>query len=391
MNRHSHPDPLMTAVEDRPIPLRKRTDLQIQESLFQDEKSWIVKDPIGLRYHRLRKAEISVLNMLDGQHTLRDIKEHLQDLFPTKLVRLGDLQGLLASLHRAGMVIADTAGQANQLLTRKRESNRRQWMGRLSNVLAIRLPGFDPEWILKRIDPWFGWIFSKPAFLGWAILALAALTLVGANWTEFQLKMPQFYSFFGPRNFCWLALVMIGTKVCHEFGHGLACKRFGGECHEIGVLLLVFTPAMYCDTSDSWLLPNKWHRAAIGAAGMYVEVFIASIATFLWWYSKPGLFHYLCLNVMFVSSVSTVIFNANPLLRYDGYYILSDIMEIPNLAQKSRLALMNFLRVTCLGMKPVSPRQLPERNQLLFACYSIASFCYRWVVLFVIVYFLVKI
>ena len=121
----------------------------------------------------------------------------------------------------------------------------------------------------------------------------------------------------------------------HEFGHGLSCKHFGGECHEIGVMLLVFTPCLYCNVSDSWMLPNKWHRAAIGAAGMYVELVLASIATFVWWFSQPGPFNYICLSVMFICSVSTVMFNANPLLRYDGYYILSDFLEIPNLRQKA--------------------------------------------------------
>ena len=125
------------------------------------------------------------------------------------------------------------------------------------------------------------------------------------------------------------------TKVLHEFGHGLSCKHFGGECHEMGVMILVLTPCLYCNVSDSWMLPNKWHRAAIGAAGMYVEVVLASICTFIWWFTEPGLFNYLCLNVMFICSVSTVMFNANPLLRYDGYYILADILEIPNLRQKA--------------------------------------------------------
>ena len=165
------------------------------------------------------------------------------------------------------------------------------------------------------------------------------------------------------------------------------CKHYGGECHEIGFMLMVMTPAMYCDTSDSWILPNRWHRMAIGAAGMYVEVVLAAVCTFVWWFTHPGWIHYLALNVMFLSSVSTIVFNANPLLRYDGYYILSDFLEIPNMAQKAKTALLSTLRVSLLGMKPIDARRLPQRNLTAFAIYSVLSFVYRWMVLIFIFWF----
>ncbi len=181
------------------------------------------------------------------------------------------------------------------------------------------------------------------------------------------------------------------TKVLHEFGHGLSCKHFGGECHEMGVMVLVLTPCLYCNVSDSWMLPSKWQRAAIGAAGMYVELVLASICTFLWWFSEPGLLNKLCLNVMFVCSVSTIIFNANPLLRYDGYYILADLMEIPNLRQKATTILSRKLGEWCLGMEPQDDPFLPQRNQVFFALYSVAAAVYRWVVVFSILWFLYKV
>ena len=176
----------------------------------------------------------------------------------------------------------------------------------------------------------------------------------------------------------------------HEFGHGLCCKHFGGECHEMGIMVLVLTPCLYCNVSDSWMLPNKWHRAAIGAAGIYVELVLASICTFLWWFSEPGLLHNLCLNVVFISSVSTVIFNGNPLLRYDGYYILADLVEIPNLRQKATTILSRKLSEWCLGMEPPEDPFLPQRNQVFFALYSVAAAAYRWVITFSICWFLYR-
>jgi putative peptide zinc metalloprotease protein len=146
---------------------------------------------------------------------------------------------------------------------------------------------------------------------------------------------------------------------------------------------------MYCNTSDSWILPNKWHRIAIGAAGMYVEVVLASVCTFIWWYTHPCAIHYMALNVIFLCGISTLLFNANPLLRYDGYYMLSDYLEIPNLAQKSKTALTSQLRVS-VGMKPIESRLQPTRNQLVFALYAVASFVYRWFVMLMIFWFLTK-
>ncbi len=153
------------------------------------------------------------------------------------------------------------------------------------------------------------------------------------------------------------------TKVIHEFGHGLTCKHFGGECHEMGVMLLVLTPCLYCNVSDSWMLPNKWHRAVIGAAGMYVELVIASICTFVWWFSEPGLLNQLCLSTMFVCSVSTVMFNANPLLRYDGYYILSrPAWRFPTCGRRPATILSRKLGAWCLGLEEPDDPFLPQRQ-----------------------------
>ncbi len=178
------------------------------------------------------------------------------------------------------------------------------------------------------------------------------------------------------------------VKVLHEFGHGLSCKKFGGECHEMGVMLLVFTPCLYCNVSDSWMLPNKWQRVFIGAAGMYVELILASIATYVWWFSEPGTLNFLALSVMFICSVSTVVFNGNPLLRFDGYYIVMDILEIPNLRQKSTEVLKRWFQKTCLGLELQDNPFLPQKNKFWFGIFTIAAGIYRWVVVFGIIWFL---
>jgi putative peptide zinc metalloprotease protein len=178
------------------------------------------------------------------------------------------------------------------------------------------------------------------------------------------------------------------VKVIHEFGHGLTAKHFGGEVHEMGILFLVLTPALYCDVTDSWLLPSKWKRIWISAAGIYVECFLASIATFVWWYSTPGLVHSLAIATMFICSVNTILFNANPLLRYDGYYVMADWLEIPNLRIKSTQFFAYLIQEKVLGLEIPVQSYLPKARRILFVTYAVASYLYRWFVTFAIVWFL---
>ena len=257
-------------------------------------------------------------------------------------------------------------------------------------MLCIRFKGFDPERLLNWIYPYIRWFFSTPAVVCCLLFGLSAALLVTVQFDIFRAKLPAFHQFFNFYNAMWLSIVLGVTKVLHEFGHGLSCKHFGGECHEMGVMVLVLTPCLYCNVSDSWMLPSKWQRAAIGAAGMYVELVLASVATYIWWFSEPGMLNNLCLNVMFVCSVSTLVFNANPLLRYDGYYILADLAEIPNLRQKATTVLSRKLSDWCLGLEQPEDPFLPQRNQVFFALYSVASAIYRWVIVCSILWFLYK-
>ncbi len=375
----------------RAMPIRKRPDLSARRQQYLGRSYWVVKEPVGLNYFRFQDEEYAILQMLDGRTSLDEIKQRFEAEFPPQKITLEELQQFLGMLHRSGLVTAGVGGQGHQLRKRRDERRRKEILAAASNILCIRFKGFDPERLLNRMYPYFRWAFAPLTVVLCCLLVVSALTLVLVEWDVFQSKLPGFYQFFSPSNALLLALTLGLVKICHEFGHGLSCKHFGGECHEIGIMILVLTPCMYCNVSDSWMLPNKWHRAAIGAAGMYVEIVIASICTFVWWFSEPGLMNHLCLNTMFIASVSTLLFNANPLLRYDGYYILADVTEIPNLRQKATTILSQKLGQLCLGLEPPEDPFLPERNQIFFAMYSVAAAAYRWFILASILWFLYQV
>ncbi|MCS7047391.1 MAG: hypothetical protein NZO58_13620, partial [Gemmataceae bacterium] len=248
---------------------------------------------------------------------------------------------------------------------------------------GLALYGWGP-WLAVRL------IVKTLGFLVLSGLAmLAALGLVMTHFDVFYSRLPSYHEFFSFKTIVYLWAALGVVKVIHEFGHGLSCKAFGGEVHEMGFLFLVFSPAMYCNVSDAWTMPNKWHRIIIGGAGIYVELLIAAMATFVWW-NTPGapFLNNLCLSLMIVCSVSTVLFNGNPLMRYDGYYVLADWLEIPNLRDRSNRYLQRLVMEHCLGIEVQPEPYMEPWRRVLFVIYAIVSWIYRWVITFVILYFM---
>ncbi|QDV88651.1 hemolysin D [Stieleria magnilauensis] len=382
----------LVSSSSRPLTVRKRPDLTSSRHRYQGTGYWVLKEPVGLQYFRFHDEEYFILNMLDGHVSLQQIKDGFEQRFAPQKITFGDLQQFIGMLHRSGLVISNSPGQGKALRHRGRKKKNKEMMGKMANVFALRFRGFDPERILNAILPWFGWMFTVPALLFFVGLFVAASLMLATQYETVYARLPTFQQFFAADRWLILAATMAIVKVLHEFGHGLSCKKFGGECHEIGFMLLVFTPCLYCNVSDSWMLPNKWKRVWIGAGGIYVEMILASLAAFVWFLTESGTtLNDLCLNMMFLNVVSTILVNGNPLLRFDGYYILMDMLEIPNLRQKSTEVLKRWFQKTCLGLELQDDPFLPTRGRVYFALFTIASVIYRWVVVFSICWFVIKV
>ncbi len=381
----------MSSSSSRPLRLMMRPDITAVRQSYQGRDYWVLKDPLSLKYFRFEEEEYRLLLMLDGKRSPDQIKRQFDyDYAPQKLA-LQELYQFAGMLYRSSLLISNSPDQGIELKKRGEKTRAQEFRQSITNVLAIRMRGFDPDAMLTRLNPWTAWFFSWPTFIFILLLGGSALALLLTQFESFQNKLPSFENFFASSNWIWLAIVMALTKVAHEFGHGLACKRFGGQCHEMGVMFLVLTPCLYVNVSDSWLLPSKWQRAFIAAAGMYVELVLAAIAVFVWWFSTPGLINQLALNVIFVSSVTTLLFNANPLLRYDGYYILSDLLEIPNLRSKATLLLQRTCGQWFLGIESRQDPFLPVKRKWLFMTYSLAAVAYRWIITISIFWFVYRI
>lgn len=379
-------DSLVSSAE-RVLSIYARSDLEAKRATYLGRSYWIVKDPIGLKYYRFQDEEYFILKQLDGTKSLDAIKEAFEARFPPQKITLEEIQSFVGQLHQCSLIVVGVPDQGHELLKRRKKRRRKEVLAQCSNILAIRFKGVDPNRFFDRLLPYVRWCFHPATLCLCLAMMAAALLLVGIEFDHFRSKLPEFQQFFGPGNLILLSVTLAATKVLHEFGHGLSCKYWGGECHELGVMILVLTPCLYCNVSDSWMIPSKWKRAGVVVAGVFVECTLASICTFVWWFTNENLLHYLCLNVMFISSLSTIVFNMNPLLRYDGYYLLSDLLEIPNMRQKATKIMTQKASSWFLGMEQQEDPFLPKRNQTWFALYTIGAVSYRWVVTASILFF----
>ncbi len=371
------------------VRLKVRPDLQVYEQKYEGKGYHVVKDPVCLRYYRFNKQEYFVFSLFDGQHTMEQVRDRFEDEFTPQRLEQQDLESFARQLVTAGLVQHEQTGAGKHLFHRRAKQRRTKRLATITNILYVKIPVFDPDRILTWMYQYLWWIFTTPFLVLSVLFMLSAVAHVTLHFNAFYAKLPAYQEFFTWNSvlYMWLSLGVV--KVIHEFGHGLSCKAFKGECHEMGFLFMCLSPALYCNVTDAWTLADKWKRIIISFAGIYVELVIAAAATFVWWYTPAYPFvNNVALALMVLCSVSTVVFNANPLMRFDGYYILSDWLEIPNLREKANRYLNNLFLEKCLGVEVPPEAYMAPTRKLLFIVYAIASWVYRWVVTFSILWFL---
>lgn len=360
-----------------------RPGAQISRQFYRGERWYVVRDPAGNQFHRLSDPAYRFVALLDGTRTVEQAWDLcggvLEDDAPTQ----PEVIQILSHLYSANLIDADVTPDATVLLRRHKQLNKRKMQNRLMNMLFPRIPLWDPDKFLKMWMPINRLIFSRFGAIVWMAVVFTAIALLAPFWNQagHSLKVAAEHSVDirnNPVNLILLYSVFVLVKFIHELGHAFACRRFGGECHEMGIMFLVFIPTPYVDASTAWAFPNKWHRIFVGAAGMIVELFVAAIAAFIW--VNTGDIHsvvaQLAFNAMLIASVTTLVFNANPLLRYDGYYILSDFWEIPNLRQKSSEYALGLIKRHIFTVKLQQPLP-PPLQRVWLLIYAILSSIYR--------------
>ncbi|WP_426210203.1 hypothetical protein [Massilia sp. TWP1-3-3] len=354
---------------------RLRDHARVSRQRFRGKSWYIVHDPLTNRAHRFSPSAWWVASQLDGSCRVdaawqRALAE-LGDAAPSQ----DEVIGLLSQLHGADLLLSEARPESGELLERGKAQRRPAWIAGLLNPMAIRIALWDPDRFLSATIGALRPLFSRWGAALWLLAVVPALLLALQHWEALTGNLSD--QLLSSSNLLALLLVFPAVKLLHELAHGYAVKARGGEVHEAGVMLLVFAPAPYVDASASTAFRSKWYRAFVAAAGMLTELLIASLALYVWLAAEPGLVRTIAFNVIMVAGISTLAFNANPLLRYDGYYILCDLIEIPNLAQRANTYWAYLARRHAFGDQDAEAPDATRAERRWFLFYAPAAFVYR--------------
>lgn len=366
---------------------RLRSHVRIHRHRYRGRTWYVVQDHASGRYHRFSPAGYQLAGMMDGKRTVealwKELVERLGDEAPSQTA----VVNLLAQLHAADLLETDVAADPEEMSRRRGRQIRRKLFQRAGNPVALRIPLCDPDRFLRRTLPFVRPLLSPFGAALWLLVTGLGGLLAAMHWQELTANLAD--RVLSAEGLLLAALVFPLLKLVHELGHGYAARAGGAEVREMGVMLIALAPVPYVDASGAAAFRSKWRRAGVGAAGVIAELFLAGLAMIAWTLLEPGLLRSLCFNVMLVAGVSTVVFNLNPLLRLDGYFIACDLLEIPNLGGRANRWWGWWAERRLFGADVEEP-VATAWERFWFVLYAPASFVWRMVVLFGIAFFVAE-
>lgn len=356
---------------------------KVRRHSFRGEPWYVVHDTASGRFNRFTPAAWQLLGLMDGRRTMDQVWSEALEQLGDDAPGQEEVIRLLSQLHAADLLHCEVNPDSAELFERFGKQERTRKAARWKNPFSIRIPLWDPDRFLTRTLPWVRPLFGAAGAVAFGILGFAALALAVVNFPELTGNMDDRVLSANNLLLLWLCFPLV--KFLHELGHGYAIKAGGGEVHEMGILLLIFMPVPYVEASAANGFRSKWRRTLVGAAGMLVELYLTAIAMLVWAAAEPGLVRAVAFNVMLIAGVSTLVFNANPLLRFDGYYILSDLIEMPNLAQRGNQYWRYLAEKYLFRMRDAEPPMLTAGERNWLRVYTPLAFVYRVTVLVAII------
>src|SRR5678815_4941441 len=395
----THPEPVSAPPppqQENVVMPALRGDLIVTQQFFEGRSYYVVKDPISLQYFRMTAEDYFLATLFDGRRTFGKIRDAYVERHPhvlldysteelnERVLRFANDLALLQFLTVQGQRL-----KARYDAVREKKAKKAFLYNLANRVFFFRFSLYDPDRLFTRMARPLWWMWTKATlWISIVLIVLAAIVFL-RNYNHLAAALGNLFSF---QNVVLMVVTTFVIKSIHELGHGLTCKHFGGEVHEVGVMFMVFQPYFFVNVSDSWTMPNRMHRVLVSFAGIYVELIFAAFATFLWAFVQPGAFRDFLFNVIFIASISTIIFNANPLMRFDGYYIMMDLLEVPNLQAKSRALITHNVKQLLFGAKGADPvlqrMPLPKKRLWLFYCYAVLSWLYGYWVIYKLIVFM---
>lgn len=354
---------------------RLRPHVQITRQHYRGRRWHVVHDPATNQFYRLNPVAHEFIGLLDGVRTVEDAWKISLDRHGDDAPTQNEVIQLLSQMYQSNLLSGDVPPETEQLLQRGRRRLKQKALQQALGLMYFRIRLFNPDAILAWIEPILRPVLNRWGFLAWLVLVVFAASQLLPEWERLA---GGFEGAIAPENWGWMGAMFVVAKAIHETGHGVITKRFGGQVPEFGVMLLVLLPAPYVDASAAWALESKWKRMAVGAGGMIFELGLAAVAALVWLNTADGqLVHQLAYNVMLTASISTVLFNANPLMKFDGYYMLSDLLEVPNLMQRSQQMLQHLAKVHLYRLENETPPTTQPGERALLIVFGILAMVYR--------------
>ncbi len=365
-----------------PVYPKFRTDLDVFEHKESGgQKIILLKDPVSQKYFRLSDYEYSFLKVLDGTMSPESAIEVLKGR--GRFYSPEDVKQIISGASQGGVLLGTNFGTAKIQLYLKNQLRLRKKAQRLSSVYFLFIPILNPDRFLDRTINIFSLVWNR-----WTA-ALGALLLPGAIFfiiSDMPKLQKEFLFFFNLSNLLYLWVTIVLSRLTHELAHAYTAKKFGLHVPQMGIAFLIFFPCLYCNTTDAWQLADRRQRMAISAAGVGAEAVLAIFAIYIWHYSKPGIINSLAFYLMGVSLISTLLINGNPLLRFDGYFLLVDYLRLPNLYQKASGYIRYLFMNRVLGIEQIHDPSISGREKLIFTAYGLSSFAYRIFLYFGIIF-----
>jgi len=366
------------------LQMRLKPTVETWKQFFRGEQWYILHDPFNNQFFRLRPAAYEFVSRLRFSRSVEDVWKECLQKYPDQAPGQEDVIQLLTQLYFSNLLSFASDIDSSGLFKRHKERRQQEMRSKLLSIMFLRIPLWDPDSFLNKIKPIINLVVSMAGAGIFAFTLIWAVKLAVANFGELT---SQAQGMLAPDNIVWLYVALVLLKSLHEMGHAFVCKRYNGEVHTMGVMFLIFTPLPYMDASSSWTFRQRWMRVLVGSAGILTEIFIAAVAVLVWANVGSGFLNSLAYNLIIIASVSTVIFNANPLLRFDGYYILSDLLDLPNLHQRSKDYLRYLLEKFVFGVRNLPSPTQSSKEAFWLCFFGVLSSLYRIVVFVGIVLF----
>ena len=338
------------------------------------------------RSHRFNPAAYQFIGMMNGEHSVQEIYERICEKLDEYAPGQEEIIDLMGKLYQADLLKSGATADTEELFERQSQQRSNKLKQRFANPVALRFALWDPEDFLNRHFNKVSWIFSKWVGLAWILLMLYTVVEAAQHWPQISHHFS--INALSPYNLLLLFILYPPLKFVHELGHAFSAKLEGGEVHEMGINFLLFMPVPYVNVSTATHFRSRYKRMLVSAAGILVESFFAALGLLLFLAAQPGLVQSIGFNIFLIGGISSLFFNGNPLLKYDGYYVLADWLGIPNLFQRSSQYWQYLFQRYLLGLRDaVSPASAPGEAPW-FAGYSLLSLVYRlgilWFILVVV-------